>query len=90
MVAGGSKWNAGSGTRQDAPYADALAALLDDARDPLVVVVAGDRLSPTLADLAEASQGRTVIVITHDALPVGWAQATWHLADGRLQEAVGA
>jgi len=37
----------------------ALAALLDDVRDPLVVVVAGDRLSPALADLAEAS-GHTV------------------------------
>lgn len=60
--------------------------LLDEPTEGLDV----DAAQALLADLAEASQGRTVIVITHDALPVGWAQATWHLADGRLQEAVGA
>ena len=47
-----------------------------------------DAAQALLADLAEASQGRTVIVITHDALPIGWAQSTWHLADGRLQETI--
>ena len=36
-----------------------LAALLDDDHDPLVVVVAGDRLSPAAADRAEAA-GHTV------------------------------
>ena len=36
-----------------------LALLEDDDRDPLVVVVAGDRLSPALADRAEAA-GHTV------------------------------
>ena len=37
----------------------ALTALVDDDQDPLVVVVAGDRLSPGLADRA-ASAGHTV------------------------------
>jgi ATP-binding cassette subfamily C protein CydC len=60
--------------------------LLDEPTEGLDV----DAAQALLADLAEASQGRTVIVITHDALPIGWAQSTWHLADGRLQEATSA
>jgi ATP-binding cassette subfamily C protein CydC len=49
-----------------------------------------DTAQALLADLAIATRGRTVIVITHDTLPFGWADAAWHLADGRLRPAAAA
>ncbi|HEX2527333.1 MAG TPA: ABC transporter ATP-binding protein [Geminicoccus sp.] len=37
-----------------------------------------------LADLARATQGRTVLLITHAELPDGTADAIWRLRDGKL------
>ncbi|TAA26720.1 thiol reductant ABC exporter subunit CydC [Pseudoxanthomonas winnipegensis] len=59
---------------------DAPILLLDEPTEGLDV----DTAQALLADLAQASAGRTVIVITHDALPAGWADAHWQLIDGRL------
>ncbi len=59
---------------------DAPILLLDEPTEGLDV----DTAQALLADLAQASAGRTVIVITHDALPTGWADAHWQLIDGRL------
>ncbi len=65
---------------------DAPLLLLDEPTEGLDV----DTAQALLVDIAQATEGRTVIVITHDTLPVGWADATWHLAQGRLHPAISA
>jgi ATP-binding cassette subfamily C protein CydC len=62
---------------------DAPILLLDEPTEGLDV----DTAQSLLADLADATQGRTVIVITHDALPDHWAHMRWNLADGQLRQA---
>lgn len=60
---------------------DAPLLLLDEPTEGLDV----DTAQALLADLVNASAGRTVIVITHDVLPAGWADAQYRLIDGRLE-----
>ncbi len=55
--------------------------LLDEPTEGLDV----DTAHLLLADIARTTAGRTVIVITHDALPVGWADARYQLEGGRLR-----
>ncbi|MET1024532.1 MAG: thiol reductant ABC exporter subunit CydC [Pseudoxanthomonas sp.] len=59
---------------------DAPLLVLDEPTEGLDV----DTAQALLGDLAAATAGRTVIVITHDTLPAGWADASWRLVDGAL------
>jgi len=63
---------------------DAPLLVLDEPTEGLDV----DTAQALLSDLATATAGRTIIVISHDTLPTSWADTTWHLAQGRLHPAI--